>query len=138
MKSIFTSDHIVYNTDGSVDEESTNAVFANLLSSYLATTMYARERIAEAVDAVFDAHRGASLPMQYIVTSALTRLDVTPDNSADLIKMVQEYLRENADRTAEKDKETGRILVAEEPARTRKFSAIKKGRGGIHRWSDVP
>jgi hypothetical protein len=94
--------------------------------------------IGDAVHAVFDQYRSASINMPALAGFALTRLNVQPENFKALETRVMEYVRENADRHEKTDKETGLITQAAETPRTRSFVIAKGKGGGVKRWSDHP
>lgn len=133
---IFTSDNIVRNTDGTVNEEASVEIFRNLLSKHLVTEDAMREKVASAVHSLFDTHVGAALNMTYIISQCLHKLNATPHNVRELTKAIEDYVRENADKPEVKDKETKAVIVASETPGTRMFSAIRN-KVGIRRWSDV-
>jgi hypothetical protein len=134
---IILSSYIVRASSGSIDHDATCSKFADDLVKYEAERETELETIALAVNTVFDTHKGASINMPALTSLALRELNAQPSNFAALTERVQEYVRDNADRTEKKDKEGKVVQVAEAP-RTRAFCIGKGKGGGVKRWCDQP
>jgi len=93
--------------------------------------------IGDAVHAVFDQYRSASINMPALAGFALQRLNVQPENFKALEARIMDYVRENADRHEKSDK-AGVVIQAAEPPRTRTFVIAKGKGGGVRRWADQP
>ena len=120
-----------------VDQARSEAAFRTALAAYIVERETEEETIAEAVHAVFDQYKSASINMPALAGFALQRLNVQPENFKALELRIMEYVRSNADQSAKTDKD-GNVLTPAESPRTRTF-AIGKGKGGgVKRWSDHP
>lgn len=83
-------------TDGLVDQAASEKAFRTALVKYTAERETELSSIADAVGAVFDAHKGASINMPAVAHYALTGLNAQPENFKTLETRVMEYVRENA------------------------------------------
>lgn len=128
---------LVLTTAGTIDQAASEAAFRTSLANYIAEREVEEGNIADAVHAVFDKYRGASINMPALAGFVLQQLNVQPENFNALEERVMEYVRNNADLPEKKDK-SGKVIQAAEAPRTRTF-AIGKGKGGgVKRWSDHP
>ena len=127
MDSITT---VLVRVDGRVDEQATRDAFAAQLSQHVASCELEESAIADAVSAVFDAHRGTALAMPILCNFALTELNVQPENYNTLHERTAQYIRANSQ--GEKDKETGAV------ERPDSLFVIAKGKGGgVSRRADM-
>ena len=135
----FLSNYVVRDKAGGMDFDATIAKFAGRLTEFEALDSMETDKIAEAVNSVFDKYPNIPLNMDTISGFATMAMNPSPDMHNILKDRIKKYIRDNADASEKKDKETGEIIQFAEPDRTRAFS-IKKGRGqgGVRRWSDVP
>lgn len=129
---------LVRSSNGEIDDAASTAAFQAELAQYKANRELEESTISDAVHAVFDQYPDAVMTMPVIRTFSLQKLNAQPANAEILGEKVLEFVRENADRPAQKDKKTKAILVPAEPPRTRTFAIVKGARGGVRRWSDVP
>lgn len=101
---------------GSVDVDATIAKFAGELQSYLNGVETLSDSIGVAVEQVFDAHKGASIPLPALVSIALTALGVSPTNFTEMSEAVADYVRSHKD-----------------------VYQMSKGKGGgVRRIADIP
>lgn len=94
MKSI--RDYLVKRENGSVDSEASIAKFREELANYVVKVEATNGKIAEAVKAVFDTHKGVRMNLPALTSFSLTQLGATPANHAELTEAVQAYVRANA------------------------------------------
>jgi len=81
-------------TDGTIDIDATMEGLESQLQDLSETEATAGVRIGEAVNAVFDLHRGKVLTMPSLVNAALGHLSVTPETFAAESAAVAEYVRQ--------------------------------------------
>jgi hypothetical protein len=118
---ITLSTYAVRSTDGSIDTQATLDKFASDLDQFARVQAADQERVAEAVHAVFDSHKGTRINMPYLVSQALPLLQVTPATHKALSERVLAYVRENAD------------------GKGANLFSIEKGKGGgCARIADLP
>lgn len=121
--------YVVRGSDGSVDAEATIGKFGTDLARYIAERETEQETIANAVHAVFDHYKGASLNMPALVSMTLTKLNAQPESFKALSDRVLSFVRENA----QGETKDG---VSERP---NSLFVIGKGKGGgVKRRSDIP
>lgn len=128
---------LVLATDGTIDTDASLSSAKKTLLTYVAERETESEQIGEAVHAVFDQYKGASINMPALQSMALTHLNVQPESFKVLGERVAQYVRDNADLPEVKDK-AGNVTQAAEPARTRAFKISKGKNGGVRRWADHP
>jgi hypothetical protein len=124
---------VVRNADDGVNFNATMTKFAARLTEFEASSCCDPQQIAQAVDAVFDQVNNAPILLDALVSFAMSKLIVRPDNHVFLKEAVKGYIKANADRPEFKD-EHGYLVPAEAPGR-RLFS-IGRGRNGsiVKRW----
>lgn len=129
LTSAVLAGYVVRGSDGSVDLEATVTKFQGDLVQFVAERETEQAVIAEAVNAIFDAHPGAAINMPALQTFALQRLNAQPENYTILADRVADYVRENAQGETREDgshERPGSLFV------------IKKGKGGgVHRRADM-
>lgn len=120
---------LVLGSDGKTDKAATLASCDAAIDLYTAERETEEETIAEAVGALFDAHKGAALNMPYVCNEACRSLNVQPANFKTLTERVAEYVRDHAQ--GEK--------VGESFERPDSEFVISKGKGGgVRRRCDIP
>ena len=132
-KALFVVSDLVSFSDGSIDEESSLALFSEKVRAHIESEKYDETEIENVVHAIFDDYRGAGCSLDYIESQAVVRLRPGKEFHAQFVSRVKRYMQNNMDKVS--DKRTG--AVGEEP-RTRLFSCGRGRSGGIRRWSDVP
>jgi hypothetical protein len=124
---------------GSDDDLAANeAAFRTSYLAFVAEREIQDDNIGNAVHAVFDQYKSATINMSARTGFVLHRLNVQPENFKALETRVMEYVRSNADRHEKSDKETGVITQDAEAPRTRTFVIAKGKGGGVRRWIDHP
>jgi hypothetical protein len=123
---------------GSDDDLAANeAAFRTSYLAFVAEREIEDGNIGDAVHAVFDQYKSASINMPALAGFVLQRLNVQPENFNALEARVMEYVRQNADLHEKKAKD-GTITQTAEAPRTRTFTIGKGKGGGVKRWSDHP
>lgn len=108
--------------DGNIDQDASRAAFDAQLTKFVAERETELSTIGNAVHAVFDAYKGASINMPALANLALQRLNAQPSNFSTLEERTLQYVRDNAG-----TRESGAMF------------AIGKGKGGgVKRWADQP
>lgn len=82
-------------SNGSVDVAASTAKFQAQLASYITERETETSQIGEAVNAVFDAHKGKTLTMPTLQALATQQLNAQPENFKALSERVAAYVREN-------------------------------------------
>lgn len=90
------NEFLVRSESGSVDLDATTAKFRGALEVYLTQRETEASKIAEAVHAIYDEYKGASLNMPALCSFTAARLGATPATHAVLCERTAEYVRENA------------------------------------------
>lgn len=122
MTTINLATFAVRDEAGELDLSATVAKFEGALLQYQAERETELATIGAAVNAVFDAHKGASINMPAVTSLALQKLNVQPETYKALSERVQAFVRDNAS-----EERGGGIF------------RIAKGKGGgVSRWADVP
>jgi uncharacterized protein YgiB involved in biofilm formation len=105
---------------GVVDQKASRQAFESALVKYVAERETELSAIADAVNSVFDEHKGSSINMPAVAGFALQKLNAQPENYKTLETRVMEYVRENA----KGDSST--------------FVIAKGKKGGVTRRADQP
>jgi hypothetical protein len=121
MTTIDLTTYVVRDEDGAVDVTATTEKFESTLLAYVAEHEAGDKLVAEAVSAVFDAHKGARINMPALTSLALQYLNVQPENHKALTSRVQTYLRANSG-----DEGSGKL-----------FNSRKGKGGGLCRVADL-
>lgn len=109
--------YVVFADDGSVDHEATVVRFRRALTAFDSAMTISKDKIAAAVNKVFDTHKGTNIAG--VLTFIKNNLDITPENCSWVEKKVVEYMKENSG-------EYGEALYG-----------VGRGKnGGTWRWSD--
>lgn len=128
---------VVCFADGTIDHDGSRAAADKALQNYALAREGLDEAIGEAVNAVFDAHRGVRINMPALQSLALQQMEVSPENFKVMSEGVARYVRERADLHETKDK-AGNVTQEAEPLRTREFYIGRGKGGGVCRWKDIP
>lgn len=139
--------HAVRGEDGNIDVDATTAKLGGLVALYAKEQLADREEIATRVHAIFSENPGASLTMDFVANKVAFEMNAASGPQMGMIiGRVKDYIRDNADRNASKEKtlEDGTLVPAVEGEAfgTRTFH-IQKGRGkgglggGVLRCADV-
>ena len=83
-------------TNGQVDVEASEEAFHTAMSNYIAQHETETSAIADAVNAVFDAHMGKAINMPTLSALTTVRLNAQPQNFSSLSELVLEYVRANS------------------------------------------
>jgi hypothetical protein len=122
MTIIDLATYVVRDEDGSVDVDATVTKFEEALVTYVTENEAGDRLVADAVNAVFDAHKGSRINMPALTALALQHLNVQPENHKALTTRVQQYIRANVGELG-----TGKAL-----------NSTKGKGGGVCRVSDLP
>jgi len=122
---------------GTDDDRAANVyVFQEAYDLFIAANLNLSDKIAGAVDAVFDEYPNKPIVIPSLVNAAMGHLTYSLNTFKSLSDSIVEYVRENADRTDRKDR-AGNVISSAEADRTRKFKIGKGANGGVTRWSNV-
>lgn len=109
--------YFVFADNGSIDHEQTLDRVKRAFVTYESVMNISNEQISEAVNKVFDIHKGATITG--VMTFIKRHLDITPDNCTFVEKQVVKFMKENIGE------------VGEAP-----FGSARGKNGGTWRWSD--
>lgn len=99
MKIDFNSIEVSKYTDGSVDEATTVAIFADSLRQWVEETHKLQYLCGKMVNAVFDEYKGAYLNIPAVCTFATGKFgvgSVTPENYDAVTAGIKSYLKANS------------------------------------------
>jgi len=90
--------YMVRGTDGTPDTSATLNKFSADLDNYIASRETEQEVIAAAVNVVFDAHKGVRMNVPFVISQALTALNVSahPHMFNTLTQRVHAYISDNS------------------------------------------
>ena len=108
---------------GTIDRDATMLAFESALDEYATSRALNGEKLGEAIGAVFDAHRGAAINSDALVSLVSVALAIQMNGYSLLKEDVQTFVKENNGDT----RESGALFYT------------RKGKGGgTRRWSDIP
>lgn len=117
-------------TDGHIDQAQSEAAFRSALLKHIAERETEQEQIAEAVSALFDQYKGASINMPAVASMTAQRLNAQPETFKVLSERVLDYVRANSQGETQED---GTV------ERPDSLFVIGKGKGGgCYRRADRP
>lgn len=116
---------------GSVDRKASSAAFETAVDKYIADSETQQSTIANAVNVVFDAHKGEPLKMPILAAFTCQELNAQRENYSTLDERVRTYVRLNSQETKD-----DKGVVTQHPD---SLFVIGKGKGGgCRRRSDIP
>jgi hypothetical protein len=94
------SEFVVRDSSGCVDVDATIENFSSQLGTFMVETEVETAGIAQAVNAVFDTHKGVNINTPALVSLSIQslsiqKLDVSPANYADMAEKIADYVRSN-------------------------------------------
>jgi hypothetical protein len=121
---------LVRASDGSIDQDASLDACSDAIVKYCAERETEEATIADAVNALFDEHKGARLNMPFVQSATLRTLNVQPANYKVLSEKVAQYVRDHSQGEKAED---GSV------ARPDSLFLIGKGKGGgVARRCDLP